>query len=81
MAQWDQRYLGSFGSTGLIPGLAQWVRDLALLKLWLRSRPWLPSDPWPRSSICRRVPKMIKKKKREREKDGQKYTRQITVPS
>ena len=32
--------------TGLIPSLAQWVEDSALLQLWLRSQMQLGSDPW-----------------------------------
>ena len=32
---------------GSIPCLAQWVRDAALLQLWLKSRLQLGSDPWP----------------------------------
>ena len=32
--------------TGSIPGLIQWVKDLALLQLQHRSQPWLRSDPW-----------------------------------
>ena len=28
---------------GLIPGLAQWVKDLALRELWCRSKMWLRS--------------------------------------
>ena len=31
--------------TGLTPSPAQWVKDLALLELWLRSQLWLRSDP------------------------------------
>ena len=31
--------------TGLIPGLAQWVKYPALLQLWLRLQVWLGSDP------------------------------------
>ena len=38
--------------TGLIPGLAQWVKDLVLLQLWLRSKLQLRSDPWSKNSIC-----------------------------
>ena len=37
---------------GLTPGLAQWVKDPALLQLWLRSQLWLRFDPWPGKSIC-----------------------------
>ena len=28
---------------GLIPGLTQWVKDLACLELWCRSQMWLGS--------------------------------------
>lgn len=56
--QWD---------TGVIPGLAQWVMDLALPWLWLRSHLWLGSDAWPGNSICHRTAKI--KKKRGKKKD------------
>ena len=36
---------------GSIPGLAPWVKDLALLRL--RWQLWFGSDPWPGNSICR----------------------------
>ena len=32
--------------TGVIPSLAQWVKDLVLLQLRHRLQLWLPSDPW-----------------------------------
>ena len=32
---------------GLIPGLARWVKDLALLQLCHRSQLQLRFDPWP----------------------------------
>ena len=51
---------------GSILGPAQWVKDLALLKLWLRSRLWLGSDPWPRGSICLRAAKKKCKRKKKR---------------
>ena len=41
----------------LIPGLAQWVKYLALPQLWLSSRLWLRSNSWPGSSICYRAAK------------------------
>ena len=44
-------------NTGLIPGPAQWVKDLTLLQLWLSSWLQLRSDPWPGSYICHRVAK------------------------
>ena len=48
---------------GSIPGLAWWVKDPALLQLRLWLQLWLGSDPWPGSSICRRLAKKEKKKK------------------
>ena len=41
VASWERWDAGS------ILHLAQWVRDLALLQLWLGSKLWLGSDPWP----------------------------------
>ena len=38
--------------TGFISSPAQWVKDLALLQLWLRLQLWLGSDLWPRHYIC-----------------------------
>ena len=32
---------------GLIPDLAQWVKDVVWLQVWLRSQLQLRSDPWP----------------------------------
>ena len=29
--------------------VAQWVKDLVLSQLWLRSLPWCRFDPWPRN--------------------------------
>ena len=48
---------------GWIPSPAQWVKDPALLQLWLRSQLQLRSDPWPGSSICQGAAKNGKKKK------------------
>lgn len=54
MIAWSSRCstLGSAVSwerwdASLISGLAQWLKDLELLQLWLRARLWLRSDPWP----------------------------------
>ena len=49
---------------GLIPGPAQWVRDLALPQLWLGLQLWLESDPWPGKFICPRVAKKENKKEK-----------------
>ena len=46
MAQQDWQHPGS-----AVPSLAQWVKDLVLPQLWLRSQLQLGSDPWPGSSI------------------------------
>ena len=40
--------------TGSIPGPTQWVKDLALPQLQLRSQLWLGSYPWPSSSQKRK---------------------------
>ena len=48
-----------------IPGLAQWVKDLALLQLRLGSQLQLGSDPWQGTSMCCRVAKNEKKIKVE----------------
>ena len=49
--------------TVLIPSLAQWIKDPALLQQWHRLQLQLGSDPWPGNSICYRVSKKEKKKK------------------
>ena len=67
---WSSRY----GATGLaaclehwdmalIPGPAQWVKDLALPQLQGGSQLWLRSDPWPRHSVWCRAAKKDKKKR------------------
>ena len=43
MTQWVNDLACLCGGTGLIPGLAQWVKDTKLQQLWLRF------DPWPRN--------------------------------
>ena len=45
---------------GLIPGPAQWIKDLVLPQLWLGS------DPWPRSSICLRAAKTNKQTNKQK---------------
>ena len=47
------------------PCPAQWVKDLVLLQLQLRSQLWLRSDPWPGNSMSLRAAKNKKKKKKE----------------
>ena len=38
--------------SGSAPGLAQWVKDVTLPQLQLRSQLWLGADPWPGKTIC-----------------------------
>ena len=62
-------YSGSIGSVvswkfrgaGLIPSLAQWIKDPVLLQLQFRLQLQLGSDPWPGNSVCCRVTKKEKK--------------------
>ena len=51
VAQWGSAASWEPWDTGSMPRLAQWVKDLALQKLWLRMKR-LGSDPWPRHSMC-----------------------------
>lgn len=51
--------------TDLIPGLAQWVKDLA----WPQLQLWLGSDSWPRNSVCCGT---ARKEEREREREKKK---------
>lgn len=48
---------------GLIPGLAEWVKDSVLPQLQLRLQLRLRSDPWLCNSICRGWGGSQKKKK------------------
>ena len=43
MAQWLTNPTRNHEIVGLIPGLAQWVKDLALHELWCGSQTWLGS--------------------------------------
>ena len=47
---------------GRIPGLVQWIKDLALPQLWHRLQVQLRSDPWPGNSIFHGAAKKKKKK-------------------
>lgn len=49
MVQWDNNLACLCGGAGLIPSLAQWVKDMALPQLWHRSQLWIRFDPWLRN--------------------------------
>ena len=44
-------------NAGSIPGPSQWVEDLSLPQLWLRSQLQLGSDSWPGNPDCHRESK------------------------
>ena len=44
MAQWLTNPTRNLGVAGLIPGLAQWVKNLASRELWYRSQTRLGSQ-------------------------------------
>ena len=64
MAQWVNYSACLYGIAGLIPGLEQWVKNLALPQLWCRLQQLLGFNPWPRNFHMEVVwPKRKKKKK------------------
>ena len=57
---------------GLIPGLAQWVKDLALLGLWCRPAAAAPVQPLAWELPCATSVALKSKKQREKEKTNKK---------
>jgi len=76
VVQWHQRRLGSASSS---PGPAQWVKDLALLQLQLRSQAGLGSDLGPGTPYASGQPK--KKEEEERKEKNQSFVTLQTTSS
>ena len=62
---------------GRIPGLAQWVKDLALLWLWCRPAAVAPIGPLAWELLCAMGVALKSKKKKERKR---KKSRRLGVP-
>ena len=74
VAKGDRQCLEGAGS---IPSPEQWVKDPALLQLWLKLQLRLRFDPWPRN-FCK--PWMQPKgEKRDRERKKMKLRKQVHV--
>ena len=65
VTQWVTNLASIHEDTGLLPGLAQWVKDLALLQLWCRLAPAAPIQPpaWEHPYAAGAALKRKKKKK------------------
>ena len=70
MLQQDPAASWEYWDAGSIPGQAQWVQDLALPQLQIRSQLRLRSDPWPRSG------QKQKKRRGGRKKENTQRSRQ-----
>ena len=61
------------------PILAQWLKDLVLPRLWVKSQMLLRSDPWRLNSLCCGVANKEKKRKKKGKK--KKDSRQLLSDS
>ena len=76
MVQWLMNLSRNHEATGLIPGLAQWVKDLTLLRLWCRPEAAAPIRPlaWEPPYAAGAAQEMEKKTKKKKKKNWNRNT-------